>query len=153
MKTVRMSQKEKLLALLRQAGPQGVNSFGIARDLALQLPVRIKELKEAGYFITTRQRSNRSVDYILIPSSTDPATAPTMSVEAPKPIQADLYTPQSGQVTYKTKQQKLRDIEEKLADLRIAYKHSALTKRDIFLRQARALIISREKIERKGEYA
>jgi hypothetical protein len=61
-----LTQREKILALLRTAGPAGINSFGVARRIALQLPTRINELKAEGYLITTRTYKNRSKDYILI---------------------------------------------------------------------------------------
>ena len=59
------TQKEKILRLLTEAGQTGVNSFGIARDLALQLPTRIWELKEQGYEIISVDQEDGSVNYVL----------------------------------------------------------------------------------------
>ena len=58
------TQKEKILKLL-QDNPTGINSFGMARDLALQLPTRIWELKRLGHNITSTDKQDGSVDYIL----------------------------------------------------------------------------------------
>ncbi len=63
---INMTQQDEILILLRQAGSQGVNSYGMARDLALQLPRVMNDLKKAGYLWTTRKHKNRSVDYILV---------------------------------------------------------------------------------------
>lgn len=62
MKTI--SQKEKILKLLRD-NPAGINSYGVARDLSLQLPARVWDLKQAGYQITSINKSDGSVDYVL----------------------------------------------------------------------------------------
>lgn len=59
-----LTQKQKILKLL-QDNPAGINSFGIARNLALQLPTRIFELKRKGYEITSIGKDDGSVDYIL----------------------------------------------------------------------------------------
>lgn len=59
-----LTQKEKILKLLTD-DPAGINSFGIARDIALQLPTRISELKEKGYIITSIHQKDGSVDYVL----------------------------------------------------------------------------------------
>lgn len=61
-----MTQKQTILEILRRAGTMGVNSYGFARDIALQLPVRIKELKETGYTIVSRREKDKSVTYILL---------------------------------------------------------------------------------------
>lgn len=60
----KITQKEKLLKLLRD-NPAGINSFGVAREIALQLPVRILELKRAGHEIVSIPKSDGSVDYCL----------------------------------------------------------------------------------------
>ena len=62
MKTI--TQKERILKLLKE-NPAGINSFGVARDLALQLPTRIFELKQKGYLIVSISKDDGSVDYIL----------------------------------------------------------------------------------------
>lgn len=58
------TQKERILSLLKE-NPAGINSYGVARDLALQLPTRVWELKQLGYDITSITKSDKSVDYIL----------------------------------------------------------------------------------------
>lgn len=58
------TQKEKILQLL-QENPAGINSFGVAREIALQLPTRILELKRKDYDITSIHKEDGSVDYIL----------------------------------------------------------------------------------------
>lgn len=68
------TQREKVLELLKVAGPQGINSFS-ERATALQLPTRIFELKREGYLITTRRHTDSSVDYILVGHSTMPSKA------------------------------------------------------------------------------
>ena len=59
-----LTQKQRILKLL-QENPAGINSYGIARELALQLPTRIWELKAKGYDITSITKEDKSVDYIL----------------------------------------------------------------------------------------
>lgn len=59
-----LTQKQKILALL-QENPAGINSFGVAREIALQLPTRILELRRAGHDITSIGKDDGSVDYIL----------------------------------------------------------------------------------------
>lgn len=59
-----LTQKEKILKLL-QENPAGINSFGVAREIALQLPTRISELKDKGYDILSIPKSDNSVDYVL----------------------------------------------------------------------------------------
>ena len=61
-----MTQREKILGLLRRAGSLGVNSYGFAREIALQLPVRIKELQEEGHSILHRREKDKSMTYILL---------------------------------------------------------------------------------------
>ena len=61
---MKTTQKQKILNLL-QENPAGINSFGVARDLALQLPTRIYELREKGYNILSINKSDNSVDYVL----------------------------------------------------------------------------------------
>lgn len=60
-----MTQHEKILEILKASGSKGMNSYEYRMQF-IQLPVRIKELKEQGYLITTRTNKNRSVDYILM---------------------------------------------------------------------------------------
>lgn len=59
-----LTQKQKILALL-QENPAGINSFGVAREIALQLPTRILELRRAGHDITSIGKDDGSVDYVL----------------------------------------------------------------------------------------
>ena len=58
------TQKDKILQLLRD-NPAGINSFGVARDLALQLPTRVWELKKIGHNIVSVDKEDGSVDYVL----------------------------------------------------------------------------------------
>ena len=60
-----MTQHDRIIKILKQRGSFGMNSFDY-RTMFIQLPVRIKELRELGYSITVRQKKNRSVDYILL---------------------------------------------------------------------------------------
>jgi len=69
-----MTQKQKILNILRQEGSKGLNSYEW-RHIALQLPTRIFELKQAGYLITEKTNHDRSVNYFLIQEPTA-ATAP-----------------------------------------------------------------------------
>lgn len=61
---MKITQKEKILRLL-QENPAGINSFGVAREIALQLPTRILELRRKGYTITSIGKDDGSVDYVL----------------------------------------------------------------------------------------
>lgn len=61
-----MTQQDKILQLLKQAGSRGINSYGFGRKIALQLPRVMNDLRKAGYLWTTRHHKNRSVDYVLI---------------------------------------------------------------------------------------
>lgn len=60
-----MTQKEQILKLLTDAGKDGINSFGIARELSLQLPARIWELRQLGHEIISKDEPDSSVTYIL----------------------------------------------------------------------------------------
>lgn len=59
------TQKERILDLLTEAGEKGINSFGVARDLSLQLPARVWELRQLGHEIVSVDKPDGSVDYIL----------------------------------------------------------------------------------------
>ena len=59
-----LTQKERILKLL-QENPTGINSFGVAREIALQLPTRILELRRAGHDLTSIGKDDGSVDYVL----------------------------------------------------------------------------------------
>lgn len=60
-------QQTIILQALRQAGDVGVNSYDLRFKFHLiQAPVRIKELKVKGFVIATRDKKDRSVDYILM---------------------------------------------------------------------------------------
>ena len=62
-----LTQREQILKAL-QNGP--LNSYTATYDLHVkQAPTRIKELKEQGYTIESITKPNRSVDWILKPSS------------------------------------------------------------------------------------
>lgn len=60
-------QQTEIFLLLREMGAYGVNSYEW-RTKWIQLPVRIKELKEMGYNIVSDRQENRSVTYVLQPS-------------------------------------------------------------------------------------
>lgn len=62
-----MTQYQKIIKLLREAGEEGINSFD-TRAVALQLPARIFYLKRPPYGlnIVTRGNKDSSVNYILI---------------------------------------------------------------------------------------
>lgn len=60
-----MTQHQRILEILRRTGQVGMNSYQYRMQF-IQLPVRIKELKERGYGIVSRTNPNRSVDYVLI---------------------------------------------------------------------------------------
>ena len=70
-----MTQHQRILLILRDAGSAGMNSY-TWRMKFIQLPVRIKELKEKGYGIVSQTNKNRSVNYIL---TFDPDTKPIKS--------------------------------------------------------------------------
>lgn len=53
-------QQSQILDLLRAAGTDGINSYGKAREVALQLPVVIEQLQKHGYIIKSVRRINRS---------------------------------------------------------------------------------------------
>lgn|SRR3990167_1475410 len=61
-----MTQKDRILNLLRKSGNKGISSFGQAREIALQLPTRIFELKQAGYNISSIEQKEGSTQYILL---------------------------------------------------------------------------------------
>jgi hypothetical protein len=62
-----ITQQEKVLALLREAGLMGVNSYDLTYKYSIkQGPTRLKELKEAGHMIGVRRNKDRSVTYILL---------------------------------------------------------------------------------------
>lgn len=102
-------QQSTILQLLRTAGSRGVNSYDLRFTFHLiQAPVRIKELKEKGFLITTRNRANRSVDYILIeePHVTIMLFGEKASV---KPQQEHLGTASMARSTGKPVQERLFD--------------------------------------------
>ena len=142
-----MTQKAKILQLLKDASTKGVNSYGVARDIALQLPTRIYELKQQGYIIKSRQNDDKSVTYFLFhePSTPHPE-APTMPVDAPKAPEPDMFTRHDDRATL---ERKLREVEEKLAALRVAYRHSHPSMQPIIKRQGMMLNLAKEGYEKK----
>lgn len=60
----KLTQKELILKMLLRAQDKGINSYGVARTIALQLPARIYELKKEYDIVATRNK-NGSVNYIL----------------------------------------------------------------------------------------
>lgn len=67
MRTKKITQRQKLLELLRKAGASGINSHDATYIYGIkQAPTRILELKEEGYEIhTTPPLKNRSVIWTL----------------------------------------------------------------------------------------
>jgi len=62
-----MTQHQKILIALREAGDIGINSFKARVDLRIiQLPTRIWELKRMNYDIAERSNPDKSVNYILV---------------------------------------------------------------------------------------
>jgi len=78
-----MTQKQKILNILRQEGSKGLNSYEW-RHIALQLPTRIFELKQAGYLITEKTNPDRSVNYLLIQE-------PKQATVSQKPNYEEMY--------------------------------------------------------------
>jgi hypothetical protein len=60
-----MTQHQEILQILKQTGKTGMNSWLYRRQF-IQLPVRIKELKEKGYLIVSQRNEDTSVNYILL---------------------------------------------------------------------------------------
>jgi len=56
------TQHQKILEILKRTG--GMNSYAYRMEF-IQLPVRIRELKQMGYNIISKPNVNRSVTYIL----------------------------------------------------------------------------------------
>lgn len=60
-------QQSIILQALRQAGDRGVNSYDFRFKFhIIQAPVRVKELKEKGFVIASRDKKDKSCDYVLI---------------------------------------------------------------------------------------
>lgn len=71
---MKQTQQQKLLEALKIAP---VNSYFATYNLRIkQAPTRVRELKEAGYQITSKTNPDRSVDWILF--------------GAPKPIEPEV---------------------------------------------------------------
>lgn len=62
----RLTQKDKLLNALKDAGTIGVNSFHARQIAGLQAPVRVQELQELGYQISSTKNGDKSVTYRLV---------------------------------------------------------------------------------------
>lgn len=107
--------------MLTEAGARGVNSYGHARDVALQLPHVIFQLKRKGYVVTTRRNPNASVDYILVhtPDSLKRTFAPPSRTGEPE------ESPLTD-----------AELEEKLAELREKWRAQP-ENREIIERQAK----------------
>ena len=64
-----MTQKQKILQYLKQAGTDGLNSYDADYSLHIkQAPARIWDLKQDGYTIVTRTNADKSVNWILASS-------------------------------------------------------------------------------------
>lgn len=60
------TQQLQVLELLKTQGEYGVNSYDLTYKYNIkQGPTRIKELKQLGFVIVSKQNANRSVNYIL----------------------------------------------------------------------------------------
>jgi hypothetical protein len=57
-------QQSKILQILRACKNTGMNSYQFRMQF-IQLPVRIRELKEKGFSIGSVEQGNRSVIYVL----------------------------------------------------------------------------------------
>lgn len=69
-----LTQTEKTLALLKTAGPIGVNSFDLTYKHGIkQGPKAIHDLKQLGYLIASKRRRNGSKTYYL---AGEPENAP-----------------------------------------------------------------------------
>jgi hypothetical protein len=85
-----MTQRDRVLAALRRAGPQGVGQVDIVtgridgRAAILRGPSRINELRAAGFAIETKRESDGTARYVLRgePDSEAPGTPPP----APAPV-------------------------------------------------------------------
>jgi len=55
-------QQSEILQVLKGSGVRGMNSYQW-RMKYIQLPVRVKELKEKGYLITTRQPQKQEMTW------------------------------------------------------------------------------------------
>lgn len=57
-------QQTRILQILKTKGAYGMNSYEWRTEF-IQLPARIKELRQMGYSIVVSNNKNRSVNYIL----------------------------------------------------------------------------------------
>lgn len=112
------TQQEKILALLQQAGILGINSYDLTYKYSCkQAPTRIKELKELGYQIVSKQKPNRSVQYILLGKSPTPMVTTKPSIQAQSweeeliPVQKTFMF--NGKLTTRTCYEKKEDLEQK----------------------------------------
>jgi hypothetical protein len=81
-----MTQKDKILLLLKDAGARGLNSYDITYKYRIkQGPTRIFELKKDGYFITKRDHRNGLTTYYLIPGHVHEKNTPQPNVAPKRP--------------------------------------------------------------------
>lgn len=97
-------QQEEILDILKARGVDGMNSY-TWRTKYVQLPVRIKELKDMGYSIKSRRRRNKSVDYVLFnsPTSTD-TTQPSyqpQQIQNPWDVPMESYIGKDGRTYWR----------------------------------------------------
>jgi hypothetical protein len=59
-----MTQRDRVLSLLEQAGPEGVTNAQFAQERILRYAARLKELRDEGYEIST-YGTNGTVRYVL----------------------------------------------------------------------------------------
>jgi DNA-binding MarR family transcriptional regulator len=138
-------QQGQILELLQDAGTTGINSYGKARKVALQLPAVIEQLQKHGYIIKSVRRRNRSVDYVLLHT-------PESLKKAPELIARPQGWVPEGQPTEAKPERSdvsLEEIEEKLQALRDEYPYATLSDRAIIEIRARSLLNAKVKIENK----
>lgn len=135
-------QQSEILKLLQDAGTNGVNSYGKAREIALQLPAVIEQLQKHGYIIKTRRHRNRSVDYILLHTPEGLKQTPEMIARPQGWTPGVVQEEDRPQVT-------VEELEGKIQALRDEYRTASLSRREIIIRQAKALQIAKDKLEQR----
>lgn len=78
-----MTQKERVLRVLKEAGAKGINSFWGYKNYIPRLGAIIHELKHEGYLIQSVKQKNHSTHYTLV--EVDEVSMPSCNQEiAPK---------------------------------------------------------------------
>jgi hypothetical protein len=138
-------QQSEILGLLRDAGTNGINSWGEAREIALQLPAVIEQLQQKGYDIKSVRRRNRSTDYVLLHTPEALKKAPEM-IARPQGWVPDAQPTESKP---ERSDVSLEEIEEKLQALRSEYRTATESGRKILQIRAKALLNAKTKIENR----